>query len=192
MLAEIESCQARNKPYAELSKHMQEHLKTHLPLSSNTALSADHAAERGKDHLSHFVLRLAFCRSEELRRRFVKVETMLFKLRLEADDAREREAFLDSLQLDWRAVSDNEKDRLKPMLQAASPKTRKNWERERFYRVPWHKVLDLVERRRVYLEAGYAYVPAAEQSSLVLAEFSSRLEKQMQVRVGSRGEVEFS
>ncbi|KDN37374.1 DNA primase, large subunit, partial [Tilletiaria anomala UBC 951] len=181
VLAEIESCQARGKPYPEIIKHMSEQLKKYIPLSSNTALNVNHFSEREKDHISHFVLRLAFCRSEELRRRFVKAETMLFKLRFDADDTREREAFLNSLKLDWQPVSEEEKERLRPQLQSASPRTRKSWPTERFYKVPWLKVPDLIERRRVYLHAGMAYVPAAEQSSLVLAEFTSRLEQQMEL-----------
>lgn len=182
VLAEIESCQARNRPYPEMLKHMTEHLKKHLPLSANTA-QVNHYNEREKDHISHYVLRLAFCRSEELRRRFVKAETLLFKLRLDSDDARERDAFLETLQLDWKPVPEEDKERLKGKLLSATPWIRKNWASERFYGVPWTKVLDLVERRRVYMEAGLAFVPAAEQSSLVLAEFSSRLEKQMEVSI---------
>lgn len=40
---------------------------------------------------------------------------------------------------------------------------------------------DLVDRRRVFVKAGYAYVPTREQISLVLAEFSSRLENALEV-----------
>lgn len=35
--------------------------------------------ERRKDHISHFVLRLAFCRSEEQRRWLLQQETELFR-----------------------------------------------------------------------------------------------------------------
>lgn len=181
VLAEIEGCQVRTRNHADLAVHMQPILERWLPLSANTSQSADHLTEREKDNASHFVLRLAFCRSPELRRRFVKVESALFRLRYESDDAREREAFLDSLQLDWERVSDGEKERLKDALQAASPRTRKTWATERFYKVPWIKVADLVERRRVLLMGGMAYVPSAEQASLVFAEFSSRLEHDMEV-----------
>lgn len=43
--------------------------------------------------------------SEELRRRFVKAETTLFKLRFINDDHAEQEAFLSSRNFDWVLVS---------------------------------------------------------------------------------------
>ena len=38
-----------------------------------------------KDHASHFVLRLAYCRTEELRRWFLTHESELFKARFDAE-----------------------------------------------------------------------------------------------------------
>lgn len=46
-----------------------------------------------------------FPNSEELRRRFLKSETTLFRLRFESDDAEEKQNFLKALQLDWTIVS---------------------------------------------------------------------------------------
>ena len=162
-------------------KQVTDMQKKHLNLSSNNTPNVNLLVEREKDHVSHFVLRLAFCRSEELRRRFVKAETTLFKIRFESDDLKERELFLETLKLDWKAVSEEEKERLRIHLQAANPRTKRNWQTERFYKVPFVKVLDLVERRRVYLEAGFAFVPSLEQTSLIMAEYTSRLEEQMEV-----------
>lgn len=42
---------------------------------------------------------------EDLRRRFIKTETTLFRLRLESDDVVEKEQFLKTLDLDWEPVS---------------------------------------------------------------------------------------
>ncbi|CAK7240945.1 MAG: DNA primase subunit pri2 [Sporothrix thermara] len=72
-------------------------------------MSTQLAAQRKKDHYSHFILRLAFSSTEDLRRRFSRLETMLFRLRLSTDDMRERAAFIQSLNLDWEMVSDDEK-----------------------------------------------------------------------------------
>jgi DNA primase large subunit len=43
--------------------------------------------------------------SDELRRRFVKAETTLFKIRYETDDSTERESFLSTRDFNWIAVS---------------------------------------------------------------------------------------
>jgi DNA primase large subunit len=49
--------------------------------------------------------------------------------------------------------------------------------------VHWTKVPDLVEKRRVFISGGYAYVPAREQSSIVFQEYAARLEKALEVGV---------
>lgn len=63
MLADIESAQARNKGFEEIKQIVGDRAKTYMPLSSDTARSIDVESERKKDQYSHFVLRLAFCRS---------------------------------------------------------------------------------------------------------------------------------
>ena len=47
----------------------------------------------------------------------------------------------------------------------------------------WTRVPDLVEKRRVFLKGGWAYVPIREQSSLVFQEFEDRLEKALEARL---------
>ena len=63
ILAEIESSFARNRPWEELKDVAQRQSETYLPLNSNTAKNKSLQAERRKDHIGHFVLRLAFCRT---------------------------------------------------------------------------------------------------------------------------------
>ncbi len=63
VLAEIESSFARNRPYEELKSVTNKQCDKYLPLHSSTAKTVDLDAERRKDHVGHFVLRLAFCRS---------------------------------------------------------------------------------------------------------------------------------
>lgn len=45
----------------------------------------------------------------------------------------------------------------------------------KYYKVHWTRVPDLVEKRRVYLRAGTAYVPSMELSSVVFQQFQTDL-----------------
>lgn len=176
VLGEIEACQYRNKSPQEIEEIVNPLLDKYLPLSTKK-LSLDNKetihSERQKDHYSHFILRLAFARSSELRARFSRAERALFRIRWASDNSKEREAFTDSLNLAWESVSEDEVHTLGPQLAAT---TAIKGKAEPFFKVDWEKVVNLVETRRVFLKAGKAYVPTAEQISLVLAEFTSRLD----------------
>lgn len=181
VLAELEACSFRNKTPDETAEHMKELLKKYLPLDSNSSRSTQLAAERQKDHYSHFILRLAFSSTEDLRRRFTRVETMLFRLRMSEDRADERAAFIQSLNLDWEPVSDEERREYAAELVATSGHRKGQPEDQGWCKVDWLRVPDLVESRRVFLRGGKAYVPAREQTSMVIAEFTERLERSLEL-----------
>ena len=186
VLAELEACSFRNKTSAETTAHMTPLLTKYLPLSSNASSSIGWTderlkLERQKDHYSHFILRLAFAGTEDLRRRFARLEAALFKLRLQSDHASAREAFVRSLQFDWDVVGEEEKRGLAVELVAATPGLRRVDE-ESWFKVDFERVPELVESRRVLLRRGRAYVPVREQLSMILAEFTARLDRGLVVR----------
>jgi DNA primase large subunit len=159
-------------------------LDKYLPLDSSSSSSTQLFAQRQKDHYSHFILRLAFASTEDLRRRFSRVETMLFRLRLISDDLAERTAVVSELNLDWwEPVSDEERMQFQSELRDTAGGGRKlgQQEEEGWFKVNWERVPELVEGRRAFLRAGKAYVPMREQASMVISEFTSRLEKQLEV-----------
>ncbi|RMZ79993.1 hypothetical protein DV738_g2971, partial [Chaetothyriales sp. CBS 135597] len=181
ILAELESCSFRNKSPEETAQHMEPLLKKFMPLSFNSSVAGGQVDqrlrdERRKDHYSHYILRLAFSRTEDLRGRFARAETMLFRLRLQADDGRERRAFVDSLNLDWETVGEEEKRELYDKLMAATPGLRRT-EDDSWFKVGWTRVPELVEHRTVLVRKGKAYVPLRDQPSMIITEFTKRLEK---------------
>ena len=179
MLAELESCSYRSRTAEETSQYMRPILDKHMPLSSNTSRSSALDAERKRDHYSHWTLRLAFSATEELRKRFARLESQLFRLRIQQDDARERRDFITNLGMDWTVVSDEEKASLGEDLRSATG--RKKEEEQAWFKVPFEQVSDLVESRRCYLRAGTAYVHVREQLGMVVGEFTSRLDSGLEL-----------
>jgi DNA primase large subunit len=180
VLSEIEACSFRNKGPEETAEYMKSILDKYLPLRSDSSRSQKLQEERRKDHYSHFILRLAFSSTEDLRRRFSRLETMLFRLRFKDDDPRERQEFVRSLNLEWDEVKEDEKRELREELLAAGGQ--KKGEEQEWFKVDWERVPELVEQRRVLLKRGKAYVPQREQMSLVLAEFTKKLDDALEVR----------
>ncbi|TEY64853.1 hypothetical protein BOTCAL_0142g00100 [Botryotinia calthae] len=181
VLAELEACSFRNRTPAETAANMKPLLDKYLPLSASSSGSSALQVERQKDHYSHFILRLAFASTEDLRRRFSRVESMLFRLRFQADDLRERQSFVEGLNLDWETVSENEKRDYWEQLKGAAGRDKMIIEEESWFKVDWERVPELVESRRVFLKGGKAYVHSREQLSMVVAEFTSRLDKALEI-----------
>lgn len=63
VLADIEAAQARNRPFKEIKEIVEKRAAQYMPLHSDVIRGADVDKERKKDQYSHFILRLAFCRS---------------------------------------------------------------------------------------------------------------------------------
>jgi DNA primase large subunit len=180
VLSELETCTFRNRTPEETLNYMKPLLEKHLPLHANSSQSSTLQEERRKDQYSHFILRLAFSATEDLRRRFSRLETMLFRLRYKQDDSSERKAFINSLDFTWVTVSDSEKEELYAQLVNATGPFRKD-EKPEWFKIDWEQVPDLVEQRKVYLKAGMAYVSQREQISLVVTEFTKRLDQNLEM-----------
>lgn len=118
--------------------------------------------ETVKDNTSHFILRLAYCRSEELRRWFITQEVDLFKFRFnfEAETFENIEKFLEENRLKYTPISEEERNERSSKLACADFKMDVSTvEMINYYKVHFTEALDLVRSRKVYLEKGYAYVP---------------------------------
>jgi DNA primase large subunit len=172
VLGELDSCLQRNKTPKDTQATMKPLLDKYLPLSFGGS-GKDPQEERKKDHYSHFILRLVFSRSPELRDKFCRLETALFRLRFSTEDVSDRKNFVNSLNFDWESVEDDERQELASLLAAATPQSLE----DQFFKVDFERVIDLVDQRKVFLRRGKAYVPMSFQQSLVGAEFTQRLSK---------------
>uniref|UniRef100_A0A182Q9B7 DNA primase large subunit n=1 Tax=Anopheles farauti TaxID=69004 RepID=A0A182Q9B7_9DIPT len=134
-------------------------LRTFAKLSRGNAHDDGCKVARRKDYLSHFILRFAYCRSEELRRWFVAREMELFKLKFGGLTMRDVKDFLEVYELDYKPLSDEEKAEISEQLCASTAnQTRLKVETNDFYAVHFTEVLNLVRDRKCFLKGGTAYI----------------------------------
>ncbi|XP_063693915.1 DNA primase large subunit-like isoform X2 [Bolinopsis microptera] len=161
-------------------KTVTSEIKTHLPLRPSVLEETDNNAktkteERRKDHISHFLLRLAYCRTEEARKWFCDCEKELFRLRLE-EHREEIYQFLVDNSLKFEEVGESEVADKQQLIRDSS-QIHHNKEKITVYKVPFIEALELVKHRRVYVEAGMAYVPHTELVSILTGMFRAHLSK---------------
>ncbi|XP_005156868.2 DNA primase large subunit isoform X1 [Danio rerio] len=142
--------------------------------------------KRRKDHISHFILRLAYCQTEDLRRWFIQQEMDLFRYRFGILSSKHKTEFLHKNNLKYETVSAEEKKYLRDkLINSSYGLSGITLEEYDFYRVPFQDALDLVRTRKVYLLAGNAYIPQNEIVTIVLNDFRTRLSKALAVTARS-------
>ena len=167
------------KPEDTLSKYYE--LADRMKTGGMRVGEEAYMANREKDHVSHFILRLAYCRTEELRRWFVSHETDLFRLRWsllkDNDLVDEINDFMTASGLRYKPIDHDEKESLKDDLIASAGygMSTPKFNEEKFYKVPWTEAVDLVRVRRVLIKGGMAYIPSSELLSLVVGVFRAKL-----------------
>ncbi|ORY06696.1 DNA primase large subunit Spp2 [Basidiobolus meristosporus CBS 931.73] len=180
VLKAVETAYIRNRPEEEVKQILNEISKKCLPLSHSTAAATTpFDQERRKDHISHFILRLAFCRSEELRNWFLRQECALFKLRFSTESIQDKSRFLEAAGLQLKMLTPEDKRLFQKELYQASAHIL-NFESEPFFEVDFEKVPDLIQRRQVYVRKGKAYVPMSDQAALVVNEFKNHLSQALE------------
>lgn len=199
VLLEVESCLSRNKTMKEIVTEVKPLLNKYLPLSTKNGNNDQQVlSERIKDHYSHFILRLAFSRSPELRERFTKTESMLFKIRyISLLTNQEQYDLIKALDIEFVLVSDNEKTEIYRELydasyfnilfhlksnidsnsgiQVNSQLITQQFNKEKFIKVDFDLVSDLISSRSVFVKNGFAYLLASQSLTLLSNEFSKNL-----------------
>ncbi|XP_003926410.1 DNA primase large subunit [Saimiri boliviensis] len=136
----------------------------------------DEYEPRRRDHISHFILRLAYCQSEDLRRWFIQQEMDLLRFRFSILPKDKIQDFLKDSHLQFEAISDKEKSLREREIIASSPNLTE-FKLESIYKIPFADALDLFRGRKVYLEDGFAYVPLKDIVAIILNEFRAKLSK---------------
>ncbi|PFX22105.1 DNA primase large subunit [Stylophora pistillata] len=120
VLREVETLGIRHKRGSQqYNTAMKESLKKFLPQEQKAHKNREAeatVAERRKDHISHFILRLAYCRSEDLRRWFLSQEVELFRSRfmeMAKFDPKEADDFLQANGLKYQTIGEEEKTQKK-------------------------------------------------------------------------------
>ncbi|XP_013097163.2 DNA primase large subunit [Stomoxys calcitrans] len=166
----------------ELSR---EGLKGYLRLCTNGGNTATnniskHEFElqaRRRDYISHFILRLAYCRTQELKSWFIAREMELFKYKFSAMTPAEIKHFLELHDLNYVPLTSEQKNVVKDgLIESTVGQSVAKIEMLDFYKVPFTQVLDLVRSRRCYIKHGQAYVNTHDFISIVGAKQMEEIE----------------
>ncbi|VDM16768.1 unnamed protein product [Hydatigera taeniaeformis] len=175
------------------SKDYDQRLATELPklglLGKSFTLTSSQlkniAEDIHRDVTSHFILQIAYCRSDSMRRWFIQQESDLLRYRFNLErtssghDSEAVREFLHVNNLHFSTISPDESLRLRDQLRAGTVIYGVNADCATFYRVHFTEVLDLVRRRQVFLKVGYAYVPDVELVTLVVTRFRASLSRSL-------------
>lgn len=130
---------------------------------------------RRRDHLSHYMLRICYCRSEDYKKWFVAREIEFFRLKFMNIERKEDLAlFMKKNELTYSPISDEEKQALFSELMNCTFKY-VNLDTLNFYKVHFTEVLDLVRKRKVFVKGGNAYVPQTDLYSVLSSVFKKHL-----------------
>lgn len=136
-----------------------------------------------KDNVSHFVLRLAFCRKQEDRNWLCQQETDLFKYRFENETMKEVDAFMRLHHLHFEQVSGEERREFASELKEVYRANRRDnmTEDRHYFKVPFEQAIGLMQRRQIFLNQGYAYVPRKNLIELLRLQFRENLSRSLSV-----------
>eukprot|EP00996_Jenningsia_fusiforme_P007269 NODE_985_length_1776_cov_41.653735_g623_i1.p1 GENE.NODE_985_length_1776_cov_41.653735_g623_i1~~NODE_985_length_1776_cov_41.653735_g623_i1.p1 ORF type:complete len:270 (-),score=55.35 NODE_985_length_1776_cov_41.653735_g623_i1:682-1491(-) len=112
-----------------------------------------------EDSVSHFALRLALCVSERWRQWFLKYEVLLFGARISQLTTQQQRGLLRRNNIKVEELSQEELNEHRSEIEKVLDIDERRDDSDRYYKVPFQKVLRLVERRKVLLKKGWAIVP---------------------------------
>lgn len=180
VLRGIEDLKAQNTKGEELEKSI-------LRLASQYIKDETKEATMRKDSAGHHILRLAHCRTDDLRRKFLNLECELFRARFKDLSAIDQKDFIRENEFPAETLSSYEYDDIRDELRATtlsitnSVAQANSLSQDSWYKVDFEKVADLVATRRVFVKQGVAYISRDQLGSLVMAPFRSHVSKELAV-----------
>ena len=172
VLKAIDAAKAKGAKADELKETIDKLCAQFLPLRDSVLMELEE--DLRKDQISHYILRMAYSRTEELRRWFLRQEEALFKHRFNALDAKGRTEAMRMLQgsssvkgeVPLATIDEDEyRDLVTPKGNAIMQvfgstnmnddpknpdffsKSQRPW--EHIYKVPFEQVMDLIAQRKV-------------------------------------------
>ncbi|XP_043469059.1 DNA primase large subunit-like [Leptopilina heterotoma] len=169
-----------NKSQDDFKKQLENALrKDHImyqKLLTSTGKTCSVEARR-HDHISHFILRLAYCQTDDLRNWFISKEVEFFKLRFTNLAQDSVKFILSTNNFDFSLVPEEEKNELRDKLYSIKEADSSL----DYYKLPFEKVTDLVKDRRVFIKKGMAYVPHHDLISVIVSIYKEHLNKMMDI-----------
>lgn len=174
VLRKLDELKVRNITGAAFTRQMDDVLqKTRL------------AKDPKLDKASHFILRAAYCRTEELRRWFLLQETALFRHRIEGLASISH--LVKKMQLNQ--VSASQKERLRDKLMSVGTMTPTEFASTPYYAIPFTQALELVKNRSCYIHGGLAYVPLPKVVSILSNSFRMNLSQSLTLGAAAFGSI---
>ncbi|XP_031476813.1 probable DNA primase large subunit isoform X2 [Nymphaea colorata] len=163
---------SRGKKATEMDDLVSELWREHMRHPDTTEII-------NKDIISHFVLRLVYCRTEDLRKWFLSMETTLFRSRFRFASAEAQIMLMNECELPLKALTHDEFKDVKDELGQVARSINQPLPTDDsiFFKIPFEEVPELVAARSVYLRKGYGYVAVNQVVSLVANQFRSHLSK---------------
>mmetsp|Transcript_29831 Transcript_29831/g.80760 ORF Transcript_29831/g.80760 Transcript_29831/m.80760 type:complete len:508 (-) Transcript_29831:114-1637(-) len=141
-----------------------------------------------RDAISHYALRLAFCKTRDARDWFIRQEQRLFVLRFEALNPEAKEAYLAASGVRCQKFEPKEGSRFSIRdLQVTTPGAKIFTDGRvefdsHFYEMPFFEVPpNLLSGRRVVVSGGNAFVPSSALKLILARKFKDRLTSFMDV-----------
>ncbi|XP_062534034.1 DNA primase large subunit-like [Armigeres subalbatus] len=165
-------------------------LKHYVRLCQGNHSNEQDISARRKDYLSHFILRFAYCSTEELRRWFITREMELFRLKFAGLSQQDVQDFVQGYEMKYTPLNSEQKADIQDDLYDSTFQSTEELESMDFYKVHFTEVLDLVSSRRCYVKEGFAYVSAGDFVSIIANKHQQLLEDGLQAHLRLLPEVE--